>query len=455
VVNETQLLELCQYIVEAGKEAGATAVEALARYENQIDTDIELSQIAGVNQRIGTSIAIRLYIGKKMGSAFTNIPKKESAKEAVNLAIAAAKVTTEDADWVDLSHPQEYASIDGLWHKEVVDSDPEVMVSTTRSLIAKGTQSEPGLIIARGGSGAASGISAYANSNGVAHTEKGTNGFIVEAAVAQTGARTTPLVIAYDIKRDLNLDIDGTASRVANQIRLLKNPAKGTTGKFKVIIHPHAYSQVFDYTLMRGVRGDSVVRGKSMVADKIGDVVASKIFTLVDDGLYPAGANTSTADDEGVARQRTPIIENGVLKSFLWDTYWANKMGLKSTGNARRDMRQGLVEISPTTLIIKPGTREIDDIISELDYGCYIQNVQGAHSSNPESGDFSVVGNPAILIKDGRMVGGIDGLMISGNIFDLLKNIVEIAKTPVQLFSWIGPEIVAKDVDVVAKHQHS
>ena len=72
-------------------------------------------------------------------------------------------------------------------------------------------------------------------------------------------------------------------------------------------------------------------------------------------------------------------------------------------------------------------------------------------SSNPESGDFSVVGNPAILIKDGKMVGGIDGLMISGNIFDLLKNVVEIAKIAIRLFSWIGPEIVVKDIDVVAK----
>lgn len=452
MVNETQLLELCQYIIETGKKAGATAVEALAKHEIEFETDIELSQIAGVNQRIGTSIAIRLYIGKRMGSAFTNIPTEESAKEAVELAIAAAKVTTEDTDWVDLAHPQEYPSMDCLWYKEVIDTDPGALVSATGSLIAKGSQSEPGIIIAGGGYGTSSEISAYANSNGVAHAEKGTSGFIAEVAIAQTETRTTPMVIEYDIKRNLNLDIDGTASRVANRIRLLKNPAEGTTGKFKIIIHPQAYSQIFNFTLMQGARGDNVARGKSMIADKIGDEIASKIFTLVDDGLYPTGANTATADEEGVPRQRTPIIEKGVLQSFLWDTYWANKMDVKSTGNARRNMRQGLVEISPTTLVIEPGTREIENIISELDHSYFIQGVQGAHSSNPESGDFSVVANPAILIKDGKMVGGIDGLMISGNIFDLLKNIVEIAKTPVQLFSWIGPEIVVKDVDVVAKH---
>ncbi|MGY5857790.1 MAG: TldD/PmbA family protein [Candidatus Thorarchaeota archaeon] len=451
MVSETQLLELCQYIVTTGKDAGATDIEVLAKYENQIDTDIELSQISSVNQRVGTGIAIRLYIGKKMGSAFTNIPENESAKEAVDLAIAAAKVTTEDTDWIGFPNQQEYASVDGLWHKGVVDANPGELVASTGEIISKGTQSEPGIVIAGGGSGAFSGISAYANSNGVAVSEKGTGAFIVEVAIARTETSTTPMVIAYDIKRSLELDIDGTVNDVADQIRLLKTPAKGQTGKYKVILHPQAYSPLFTYTLMQGARGDNVARGKSMIADKIGDTIASEIFTLVDDGLYPTSAVTSLADDEGVARQRTPIIENGVLRSFLWDTYWANKMDLKSTGNAKRNMRQGLVEIDPTTLVIEPGTREVEDIISEIDHGYYIQSVQGAHSSNPESGDFSVVGNPAILIENGKMVGGVDGLMISGNIFDLLKNVVEIAKTAIPLFSWIGPEIVVKDVDVVAK----
>jgi PmbA protein len=451
MVSESQLLELCQYVVSTGMDAGATAIEALAKYENQIDTDIELSQISSVNQRIGTEIAIRLFIGKRMGSAFTNIPNKESVKEAVDLAVAAAKVTTEDADWMDFPHPQKYASIDGLWHKSVVDAKPGELVASTGELIDKGTKSESGLVIAAGGSAAFSSASAYANSNGVAVSEKGTGAFIAEIAIARTETSMTPAVIAYDIKRNLDVDLDGTVNTVANQIRLLKIPAIGQTGKFKVIIHPQAYSQLFNFTLLKGVSGDSVARGKSMIADKIGDTIASEIFTLVDNGLHPTSAVTSIADDEGVPRQRTPIIENGVLRSFLWDTYWANKMDLKSTGNAKRNMRQGLVEIDPTTLVIEPGTREIEDIISEIDHGYYIQNVQGAHSSNPESGDFSVVGNPAILIKDGKKVGGIDGLMISGNIFDLLKNVVEIAKTSIQLFSWIGPEIVVQDLDVTAK----
>lgn len=113
----------------------------------------------------------------------------------------------------------------------------------------------------------------------------------------------------------------------------------------------------------------------------------------------------------------------------------------------------GLVVIRPSLSKIynKDNSRKIQDIISEVKEGYYIRNVQGAHSSNPESGDFSIVGNPAILIKDGKMVGQVEGFMTSGNIYELLENDVEVAKTPLYLQATIAPEIVVQDVSVVAK----
>ena len=101
-----------------------------------------------------------------------------------------------------------------------------------------------------------------------------------------------------------------------------------------------------------------------------------------------------------------------------------------STGNAKRDLRQGLVNIAPTTIKIPPGKRDVKEIISSIKHGYYVRDVQGAHSSNPESGDFSIVGNPAVLIENGELKGAINGLMVSGNIYELLRNVVEIASEP-------------------------
>ncbi|MHA1960792.1 MAG: TldD/PmbA family protein [Candidatus Thorarchaeota archaeon] len=449
--DEKELLELCKHIVSGGKGLGADHVEALAQSGVDLETEVELGQVSTVSNKMNEEIAIRLYIGKRMGCAFTNIPTKEAADEALELAIAAANATTEDADWVGLPEPSEYPEIADLWDSAVAESDSSVVVKAVGSLVEKATSKIEGLVPAFGGSGALAYHGAYANSNDVEHSEKSTFGYIVIGGVSQTESGMTPMVVSYDIRRGLDLDLEFVVDDLASMMELCKIPKKGQTGKHTVVIAPHAYQQLFAFTLLQSVRGDNVARGKSKIGDKLGETIASEKITIVDDGLNPRGVNTSRADDEGVPRRRTPIIEKGVLRSFLWDTYWANKMGVHSTGNARRNMRQGLVEIASTTIVVEPGDRPIEDIISGIDNGYYIRGVQGAHSSNPESGDFSIVGNPAILIEKGEMTGAINGLMISGNAFDLLKQVEEIASKPFNLQGMIGPEIVFRDVDVIAK----
>lgn len=451
MTTEQEILKLCEYAVNLAKEQGATDAEARAQTQTELEAEIELAQISSVNQSIGTGIAIRVFVGKRMGAAFTNIPTEDAINEAVTLAINAARATTEDMDFVSLPMPAKYPEVKGLWSDDVVKTEPGKIVESTGMLIAKASQAEQGLIIMGGGTGAVSMKAAYVNSNGVSISEKGTLSYVIGVAVAQTESGMTPMTFSFDMSRDMKTDMDGTVKQIAENIRLSKKRCEGKSGKHTVVIHPQAYSQLLQYTLMQSVRGDNVARGKSKIGDKIGAKIASDIFTLVDDGLYPGGPATSIADDEGVPRQRTPLVEKGVLKSFMWDTYWANKMGVQSTGNANRSMRSGLVEIRHTNLVVEPGARDIEKILSEIDYGFFVQGVQGAHSSNPESGDFSIVANPAFLIEKGKLVGAINGLMVSGNVFSMLENVTEIARTPHKLQSWIGPEIVVANLDVIAR----
>ncbi len=447
--DEQSLLELCEYIVKKAQQHGATAVEAQATFSTELEAQIELAQISGVNRKIIDEIAIRLYIGKNMGSAFLNIPTHKAADEAIGLAIAAAQVNSEDPDWIGLSKPATYADTSNLWRESVESCDPSEVVKLTGELISRSMQALPGMIPAFGGAGAMSYHSAYANSNGVSVSERETISYAFLGAVAQVEWGMTPMVGAYNIARDLSLDIDNAISEAASVLKICQTLVHGETGNYTVIMSPHAYSQLFNFTLIQSLRGDNVVRGKSLIADRIGEPIASEMISIADDGTHPMGMFTSKSDDEGVPRQRTSLIEHGVLKSFLWDTYWANKRGVESTGNAKRDKRQGIVEIGTTNIVIEPGTRSITDIISEIDHGYYIRNVQGAHSSNPESGDFSIVGNPAMLIRDGEFAGSVQGLMVAGNVFELLKNVSEIAKDPSYLIGLIGPEIVFKDVKIV------
>lgn len=450
-MDEYGLLELCKHVVNVGEKLGATAVEALARSVDQISSDIEHGEISGVNRGVADEIAIRIFMGRKIGSAFTNIATDKALEEAIDFAISSAKATSEDKDWRDLPKPGSYPEVNDLWNESLARTEPSKVVDLARELIVMGTAKEPSLIPAYGGSQVSIYRSAFANSYGIAHAEKGSIAFAGLGAIAQIDRGVTPLIYSYTIDRTLNLDLDSTISDIVNTLRICKNTTEGESGKHPVILYPRAYGQILFFTLQQSIRGDNVARGKSMLKNRIGEKVASEYITIVDDGIIPRGTNTSVADDEGIPRQKTPVIDRGILRSFLWDNYWGNKTGEESTGNANRRTRQGFVEITPTNMVVETGKREIGDIISEVEYGYLIRNVQGAHSSNPESGDFSVVGNPAILIKDGEKLGAVHGLMVSGNVYDLLKQAVEVAKTPLTIPGLIGSEIVFEDVNIISR----
>ncbi|MBD3405375.1 MAG: hypothetical protein GF411_04450 [Candidatus Lokiarchaeota archaeon] len=449
--DEKQLLELCKFVIQIAEERGISDIEVLAQYSSELSANLEMGEISSVNQNIGAQIAIRLYHDKKMGSAFTNIPTEDACEQALEMAIAAAKTVEPDDDWVSLPKPGAYSEINGIWHDTVLEIEPGKVVSSLAILSKDLAEAESGLIPAYGNWGTDFAYRAYANSNGVAVAERSTDSYAVAQAVAKTETGMTPGVFAFDVDRGTNIDSEQVVQEISEIIRICKKSVKGKTGKFQVIMHPFVYGQLLQYTLVESIKGDNVARGKSKIGDKIGEKIAPTFVTIYDDGLNPEGLNSSMFDDEGTPRQRTSIIEKGILRSFLWDNYWANKMGVSSTGNASRNMRQGLVEISPSTLCIEPGKRSFEDILSDIEYGFYIRGVQGAHSSNPESGDFSVVGNPAILIENGEMKGTVHGLMVSGNIYDLLNQIKEIANEPLPLISLFGPQILFDDVSIVAK----
>ncbi|MDP6049209.1 MAG: TldD/PmbA family protein [Candidatus Bathyarchaeota archaeon] len=450
-MDEKKLLELSGYIVSKGQRLGASDVEVLSRSTSEIDVIVKSGEISGVEKRLSDGIAIRLYIGKRMGSAFTNIPTTEAADEALAMALASAKVTTEDPDWVALPEPKDYPTINGLWNEDIARCEPSKAVEIAEDFRRRATEAEEGLIVAYGGSGISLYHTALANSRGISHSERGNIAYAYLGAIAQIEQGVTPMVFSVDVKRHIDLDLKSAVDDIASLLRVCKNTVDGKSGKHTVVMHPWAYSQILSYTLFQAVRGDNVARGKSKLNRRIGETIAADNLTIVDDGTIPTGINSSLADDEGVPRRRTTIIKEGVLKSFLWDTYWGNKTGEESTGNSRRRMRQGLVEIGSTNTVVEPGKRDIRDIVSEIDHGYLIRNVQGAHSSNPESGDFSVVGNPAILIEEGEMAGAVHGLMISGNTFDLLSKCVEVAKETIPLQGLIGPEIVFDDVNVISR----
>jgi PmbA protein len=173
----------------------------------------------------------------------------------------------------------------------------------------------------------------------------------------------------------------------------------------------------------RTLSADAVQRGRSLFAGREGDQIAATGFRLADDGLHPEGLATSPFDGEGVARQTTALIDEGVLRTYLFDTYTANKAQRASTGNGDRGSYRTPPSVSPSNLLVAAGDASDADLLKAAGDGLYVMSVTGLHSGvNPVSGSFSV-GATGRLIRDGELAEPAREMTIASDLLAMLQGV--------------------------------
>jgi PmbA protein len=188
--------------------------------------------------------------------------------------------------------------------------------------------------------------------------------------------------------------------------------------------------------LALGVDGKNVVLGSSPLAGKLGKKIAHDSFTITDNPLIDYAGNSGMYDGEGVPHQFTPLIEDGILKNFLYDLDTAGRAGAKSTGNG--------VGCSPTNLVIKEGDTAYEDMVKHTREGLIVHDVLGLGQGNPMSGEFSVNLYLGYKIENGEIVGRVKDVMLAGNTYDALKNIAAIGDTA----EWAGGSLLTPPVQI-------
>lgn len=453
--QEQTLATLAEHTIAFGSKK-VDQIEILLRDNYEISCEVSLGEVnkAAKSQDVGASI--RVVLKNQLGSAYTNRLDKATIEQSVKRAISAAKASTPDATWKDFPAKAKYTKLTGLWDESIPEKDPGVFVDFSTQISDAIKEKDSSIIIGETGAGGFYGWTAYANSNGVLTSDRGTGVYAYSYIMAPTESGMTPPAFAVDVNRHFHLDLDYIINQAVKDILLAKKDAKGETGSGIIVLTPDALGNLLAYTLNQAVKGENVVRGKSRLADMEGELIASKTLTFTDDGLYAGGYGTALFDGEGVPQQSTVIVDKGKLRSFLWNHYWATQHGKTSTGNASRNLRTGVVDTSPTNFVISGGKTSQEDMLSEIKSGYLVKGLQGVHSSNQETGDYSVVANPAFRIIDGELVGAVHGLMLAGNAFDLIKK-VEVIGSDVRRYlvgpggSVIGPSIQFGDIQVVAK----
>ena len=452
VLEKDQMLRLAETAVSTALKKGAAEAEAYV-YEGQAtNVGIEQGQIAKSNRIIDRGLGVRVAVNKAVGFAYTNILEEQDAVEDTILrALSAARASKPDPDWKGFPEKKPYADAEKNYDRKIHKLHSEGLVELASSMLDAAVSVNKRVFPIEGGAGAAYLSSAVANSNGVAAFDRGTIMECSLAAVAKEKNSVTPVCFEFNAERAYAVDPEWVGKEAARlAVSALKTkPIKTETTK--LVLTPFALQGLLYYTLINAVKADNVQRNQSPFKGMIGEKVASEHVTIYDDGLFPGGLRTWAFDGEGVPQQKTPLIEKGVLRGFLYDNYAAKKESLESTGNASRAGYLSTPSIDATNFYITPGNKTPDELIREVDDGLLIYYLQGAHSSNPVSGEFSVVATPAWKIKNGEIAHATRGVMLAGNIFEAFKNVSIVANNERKMGQLIAPWMLVENVRVIGK----
>jgi PmbA protein len=451
-LKKDAMISLAENTVSQALKKGAAEAEAYI-YEGQAtNIGIELGQISKTDRIIDRGLGIRIAVDKAMGFAYTNVIDDPSAIDnIITRALSAAKASRPDPDWKGLPQRKPYAPTEKTFDGKVVDLESQELVNVASDMLSAAGQVDKRVFPIEGGVGGAYISNAIANSNGISGFDRGTVMECSIAAVAKEGNSVTPICFEFNASRSYKIDpvwVGKEAGKLA--VSALKTKSVETKNA-TIILTQFALQDLFAYTLINAVKADNVQRNQSPFKGKIGEKVASENLTVCDDGLFPGGLRTWAFDGEGTPHQKTTVIEKGVLRSFLYDNYSAKKEEKDSTGNAGRAGYLSTPSIDTTNFHILPGNKTSDKMLSEIDDGLIVYYLQGAHSSNPVNGEFSVVATPAWKIKKGELTHCSRGVMLAGNIFEVLKNITTVGSNERQMGQLVSPWVQVENVRVVGK----
>ena len=224
-------------------------------------------------------------------------------------------------------------------------------------------------------------------------------------------------------RRPESINIEAIGREAAKKAEQKLKPKQLPAGNYPVVLHPEVTVDILGIVVSM-LSAESVLKGRSLFADKLDSAIASPLLTLIDDGRMPDGLGTSPWDGEGVPTRRNILIRDGVLASYLHNLRTAAEMGVAATANASRGTA-GNPGITTFNLFPQAGTKSAESIIASVKDGVMITEIMGLHTVNPVSGDMSV-GASGIRIRDGVLEESVDRMTFAGNLRDLLLRIVEV-----------------------------
>ena len=440
--------ELASSVIKMALDRGATGAECTVSQGEEFSVSVRMREVESLKEAGSRGAGLRVLAGKRAGSAYTSDLTPEGIRHMVASAIEIAQITGEDPH-AGLPDADELGAIPGdlqLYSEDIAGLETAHKLDQARRAEAAALSSDPRISNSEGASFASHlGFHAFANSLGFSGSYRTSSCSISAVPVARQGDSMERDYWFSLARSPRSLESPEEIGRKAAERAVRRLGArKVPTQKVPIVFEPRTARSLLD-NIFEAVTGDAIYRKASFLAGQLGNRIASESVTVIDDGTLPGLFGTSPFDDEGVPSRRTVIIDKGVLKSYLLNSYTARKLGLRTTGNASRGIA-GNAGIGHGNLFLEKGLHSAEDIFKRVGTGLYVTELMGS-GVNVVTGDYSR-GAAGLWIENGELAYPVSEVTIAGNLRQMLLDIEAVGSDLEFRGSTAAPTLMVREMTI-------
>ena len=421
--DEAGLLAIAESVVAMAAPGEDIAV--VVAHERETEVRAYEGEIESLTSSESRGIGVRVVRNGRQGFAYAGTLDADALVEVIG----------EARDNVEFATPDEHCAVaepDGvpaaeldLYRPALVDHSAEEKVAIALELERLTRLADTrisGVETAEYGDSVSA--SAVATTTGIRSTSRETGCFLSAHALAEQDGETQT-GFGFSLGREPgDLDVAKAAAEAAERSTRMLGAVKPASGRIAVVLDPWVSAQ-FLGIVAGTLNGESVQKGRSLFADRLGQEVASPLLTLVDDPTDPAATSATATDGEGLATRRNVLLDGGRLERFVHNSQTARRAGTVSTGSAVRGY-SSTPGVGVRAVSVLGGDRTPAQLVSEIGDGVLVQGVSGLHSGvNPVSGDFST-GAEGLRIRGGELAEPIREFTIASTLQKMLTDLVAI-----------------------------
>ncbi|MEL9941193.1 MAG: TldD/PmbA family protein [Ignisphaera sp.] len=445
------LIDMVVKGVRKAEQLGASEAEVYIVREYSTSITGDSRGVESILSGESISAFVRVVIGKRLSVQGAMMSKPSDIETLVENAVKIARASPEDPNWVSLPKRISSSQIMDIVDEKVKSPDIEFYTQIVKEALGKPSEISRNVLVNQAGVSLSFSERAIGNSySSPISYEKTDFVFGIEVKAVGEGSESS-FHSYYNAPTLKEFKMDKVVEE-ATKIALSTLKAKPVeTGVYKVVFTPRVFASILQALIVPAVRADMVQKKRSPLANKLFSEVLSQQLTVIDDGAAPNMPGSGPFDDEGVATKRKTVFDRGVLRTYLYDTYTANIDGRESTGNARRSGSSNTFP-DATNIIVLPGTEPLDSIIRDVRRGIIVYGTIGEWLSNAVSGFLNATVTHGLLIEGGEVKQAVKGVVISGDIYKILKdNLIGISKEFDAVSNYLVPAIAVDGVTVAGE----